>query len=147
LKSIKFQEKIRIQESQAVIFDYTQDYTSRLKWDTFLQRADLLDGATTAGLGVKAYCQAKSGIGMVTEYVSFLPPKVTAIKMTSPSPIFKSFLGSWTFHSLTDKECEIIFLYSYELKFPFSLFSNKITRNLKSNVKQRLLDLKSCVEG
>ncbi len=146
MKSIKFQEKIIIQENQAELFRYTQDYSNRMQWDTFLQRADLLDGAKEAGLGVKAYCQAKSGIGLVTEYVSYRPPSVTAVKMTSSSPIFKSFQGSWTFHPLAEKESEVIFLYSFKLKFPFNLFSKKITNSLKRNVKQRLVDLKACVE-
>ncbi len=146
LKSIKFEEKITVLENQDVVFDYTQDYKNRLEWDTFLQRADLLDGATKAGMGVKAYCQAQNGVGIITEYVSFIRPRVTAIKMTSKSPIFKSFMGSWNFHSLDDKKTEVIFLYSFCLKFPFNMFSKAIKKKLISNVKQRLLDLKKCIE-
>src|ERR1700752_5038030 len=97
MEAIKFTETIIIDEMPEKVFDFTQDYTKRLIWDTFLKRADLIDGAIAADKGVKAYCVAKNGMGMVTEYVTFNRPKVTAIKMTKGPFMFKSFLGSWTF--------------------------------------------------
>jgi hypothetical protein len=39
---IKFLEKIIINSSPSEIFDYTQDYSNRLKWDTFLKKADVI---------------------------------------------------------------------------------------------------------
>jgi hypothetical protein len=82
MKSIKFTESIIINCSPEFAFDYSQDYSRRLKWDTFLKRADLLEGASEAGSGVKAYCVAQNGLGMETEYLSFNRPKATAVKMT-----------------------------------------------------------------
>jgi ribosome-associated toxin RatA of RatAB toxin-antitoxin module len=143
---IKFTEKILIQNNARVIFDYTQDYDTRLSWDTFLKEATLINGATKAGKGVRAWCVAHNGLGMETEYVSFNPPKATAIKMTKGPFLFKSFLGSWTFKELQENQTEVIFLYSYELRFPFTLLSFFIRRNLQSNVRQRLVDLKKCIE-
>lgn len=105
-----------------------------------------MDGATKAGIGVKAYCVAQNGLGMVTEYVSFNRPKVTAIKMTKGPYLFKSFLGSWTFKTIDDLTTEVIFLYSFTLRFPFNLFQPLIKLNLKNNVKQRLQDLKQNIE-
>ena len=142
----KFTETIDIQCTPEVAFDYTQDYSSRLNWDTFLKRADLIDGASEAGKGVKAYCVAKNGLGMVTEYVTFNRPKVTAIKMTKGPFMFQSFLGSWTFKALDENTCRVVFLYSYQLRFPFSLFKGMIQKTLISNVKQRLIDLKMNIE-
>lgn len=142
----KFTEKILINDNAQVIFDYTQDYDNRLSWDTFLKKAELIDGATKAGKGVKAYCVAHNGLGMETEYISFNPPKATAIKMTNGPFLFKSFLGSWTFKELHPDQTEVIFLYSFELRFPFNLLTFFIRRNLRSNVRQRLADLKKCVE-
>jgi len=143
---IKFSEKIIIKCKPAEIFDYSQDYNQRLTWDTFLKKADILNGATKADRGVKTYCQAKNGIGMETEYVTYKRPKVTAVKMTKGPFMFKSFLGSWTFKKLDKNETEVVFLYSFQLRFPFNLASKIITVNLKRNVKQRLNDLKSIVE-
>jgi hypothetical protein len=74
MEAIKFSEKIRIAAEPAAVFDFTQDYASRLIWDTFLRKAVLVEGATSAALGVKAYCVAKNGLGMETEYVSFHRP-------------------------------------------------------------------------
>ena len=146
MQAIKFSESIIINSKPEIVFDYTQDYNKRLSWDTFLIRAELIEGATNANKGVKAYCVAKNGIGMVTEYVSFNRPRVTAIKMTSGPYMFKSFLGSWTFKQTENNTTEVIFLYSFQLRFPFNLASFFIKKILQSNVKQRLIDLKNCIE-
>ncbi len=144
--SIKFTEKITIKCNPFQAFDYTQDYDKRLTWDTFLKRAELINGAEKADMGVKSYCVAKNGIGMETEYVSFNRPKVTAVKMTNGPFMFKSFLGSWTFKEVEDKLTEVVFLYSFQLRFPFNLASKVIKNILKKNVKQRLNDLKKNIE-
>jgi len=128
------------------IFDLTQDYEKRLLWDTFLKKAELIGGATEAGKGVKAYCVAKNGIGMETEYITFNRPNVTAIKMTKGPFIFRSFSGSWVFRKTASASTEVTFSYSFSLRFPFSLFPKRIKQNLQNNVKQRLIDLKECLE-
>jgi ribosome-associated toxin RatA of RatAB toxin-antitoxin module len=147
MEGIKFSEKIIIYCSALEVFDYTQDYGNRLKWDTFLKRAELMDGATRADKGIKAYCVAKNGLGMVTEYVSFNRPKATAIRMTKGPYMFKSFLGSWTFKSIGNLQTEVIFLYSFKLRFPFNLANEFIKRNLQANVRRRLMDLKTNIES
>lgn len=147
MEGIKFSEKIIINCSPVEAFDYTQDYDNRLKWDTFLKKAELMNGAPKADKGVKAYCVAKNGLGMVTEYVSFNPPKATAIKMTQGPFMFKSFLGSWTFKDIGNLQTEINFLYSFKLRFPFNLASKFIKSNLQANVRIRLIDLKTNIEN
>ncbi|MEO8514359.1 MAG: SRPBCC family protein [Ignavibacteria bacterium] len=143
----KFSEKIIINSSQEFIFDYTQNYANRLKWDTFLRKAELIEGATEAGLGVKANCVAKNGLGMITEYVSFNRPEGTAVKMIKGPFMFKSFAGSWKFNRIDPDLTEVLFIYSFELRWPFAMFQGKVNRNLQSEVKQRLLDLKSNIES
>ena len=64
MSSIKFSESIEITAPPEIIFDYTQDYNNRLKWDTFLTEAYLLDNARQAGKGVKAWCVSRNGLGM-----------------------------------------------------------------------------------
>ena len=147
MDAIKFTESITIQETPEHVFDFTQDYHKRLSWDTFLKKAELINGALAAGMGVKAYCVAQNGLGMETEYVSFNRPKVTAAKMTKGPYMFKSFVGSWNFKAVKKNETEVIFLYSFTLRFPFNLFPFLIKRNLQNNVRQRLIDLKHCVES
>lgn len=147
MEATKFSETILIEERREFVFDYAQDYSRRLIWDTFLKRADLMDGVTNADKGVKAYCVAKNGLGMVTEYVTYNRPKVTAIKMTKGPFIFKAFFGSWTFKEIPDDRTEVIFLYSFSLRFPFSLLTKFIKKNLQKNVGQRLIDLKENIEN
>ena len=147
MERIKFTASIIINCTPEMAFDLTQDYNKRLYWDTFLKKADLIEGATTADKGVKAYCVAKNGLGMVTEYLTFNRPKATAIKMTEGPFMFKTFFGSWTFKEIEPRLTEVTFLYSFKLRFPFSTLNKLIEKNLKSNVKQRLSDLKVCIES
>lgn len=144
---IKFSETILINAKPEKVFDLTQDYGRRLQWDTFLKKADLMEGAKEAGKGIKAFCVARNGMGMVTEYITFNRPKVTAIKMTKGPYLFKTFLGSWTFKDAGNSTIEVVFLYSFTLRFPFNLFQKVIRKNLQQNVKQRMLDLKEMCEG
>ena len=146
MKTTKFTESITIERTPEVVFDFSQDYTKRLNWDTFLRKADLLFGAKEAAKGVKALCVAKNGYGMVTEYVSFNRPKVIAIKMTDGPYMFKSFLGSWTFNEVAGNHTEVRFLYAYEFRLPFGLIGPFIKSKLKREVKKRLLDLKNYIE-
>lgn len=147
MESIKFTETVEINCTPEVAFDFTQDYDQRLSWDTFLKKADLIEGATKADKGVKAYCVAKNGLGMETEYITFSRPKATAIKMTKGPFMFESFLGSWTFKEIQSNLTEVTFLYSFKLRFPFSIVKKMVKRNLESNVKQRLVDLKNNIEN
>jgi ribosome-associated toxin RatA of RatAB toxin-antitoxin module len=146
MESIKFTETVEINCTPEVAFDFTQDYDQRLSWDTFLKKADLIEGATKADKGVKAYCVAKNGLGMETEYITFNRPKATAIKMTKGPFMFESFLGSWTFKEIQSNLTEVTFLYSFRLRFPFSIVKKIVKRNLESNVRQRLIDLKMKIE-
>jgi ribosome-associated toxin RatA of RatAB toxin-antitoxin module len=146
MKALRVEESIIIEKHPELVFDFTQDYGKRLQWDTFLKRADLLNGVSKAGKGVKAYCVAKNGLAMVTEYITFNRPEVTAIKMTKGPFMFKSFSGSWRFRTKSPEKTEVIFLYSFTLRFPFVLLSGYINKNLKTNVRQRLVDLKYNIE-
>lgn len=113
---MKFNHSIIISASPAELFALTQDYTRRLEWDPFLKSAELLDGASAAGVGVRAYCVAKSGLGMETEYVSFNPPRATAVKMTRGPKLFDSFAGSWRFEETTPGQTRVSFSYHLQAR-------------------------------
>lgn len=142
---IKFSERILIHRNQTEVFDCTQDYARRLDWDTFLTRAELVD-VQVAGLGAKAYCVATNGIGMEITYVSFRRPQVNAVKMTRGPYLFRSFLGSWTFHKQAEQETEVVFLYAFSLRFPFNLGAFFVKWILQREVRTRLKDLKRYLE-
>ena len=143
---MKLTESIFIDAPAEEIFDLTQDYSRRLLWDTFLKKAELLNHQSAAK-GVRAWCVSKHGLGMLTEYVSFNRPKVTAIKQTKKSLLFKKFSGSWVFEQETNQHTKVIFTYSYSLNFTFNLTSKLVDNILVRNVQQRLYDLKFCVEN
>lgn len=142
---LKLSESIVINASAEPIFDLTQDYDQRLVWDTFLKKAELI-GTKEAGVGIKAWCVSKHGLGMETEYISFNRPKVTAIKQTKKSLLFSRFSGSWVFEQVATNSTKVIFTYSYSLNFPFNLTSKFLSNILTKNVQERLKDLKLCIE-
>ncbi|TGD77133.1 SRPBCC family protein [Hymenobacter wooponensis] len=146
MKLLKFVESIQIACPQQQVFEYTQDYSQRLVWDTFLREAILLDGAQEAAKGVKSWCVSKHGIGMETEYVSFNPPTVAAIKLTKPAGMFAAFAGSWRFEEISTSLTKATFTYSFALKQPLQLFSTLVKYILAHNVRGRLRDLKHTLE-
>jgi ribosome-associated toxin RatA of RatAB toxin-antitoxin module len=107
-----FYYSIEIHANRNALFDLTQDYNRRLEWDPFLKVACLQDGAKAAGLGARAWCVAKNGLGMETEYITFNPPCATAVKMTRGPAILKSFAGSWRFEEISLEKTRVIFRYN-----------------------------------
>ncbi|MEO5821560.1 MAG: SRPBCC family protein [Vicinamibacteraceae bacterium] len=94
---MKFEHAARVEASPDAVFALTQDYALRLTWDPFLTRAQLIGGATAPAVGVRAWCVAKGGIGMETEYVTFARPRLVAVKMTKGPWPLETFGGAWEF--------------------------------------------------
>ena len=111
-----FEQSIEIAAAPADLFALTQDYGRRLEWDPFLKSAVLLDGATEAGVGVRACCVAHSGLDMETEYVSFNPPRTCAVKMTRGPRLIASFAGSWRFDELSAGQTRVGFRYHVQAR-------------------------------
>jgi len=93
------------------VFWLTQDYAKRLTWDPFLSKAELVGGATAPGVGVRAWCVSRVGLGMETEYVSFAPPQVAAVKMTRGPRLLERFAGTWEFASTEGNGTRVTFRY------------------------------------
>ena len=94
----------------------TQDYSQRLAWDPFLRRAELVGGAVAPAVGVRAWCVSRLGIGMETEYVSFVPPRVVAVKMTRGPRLLKTFGGTWEFASIEENSTRVTFRYFLDVR-------------------------------
>jgi ribosome-associated toxin RatA of RatAB toxin-antitoxin module len=141
-------ESIIIRAPAAALFDLTQDYDRRLDWDPFLREARLVGGAAEAGVGVRAWCVARSGLGMETEYVSFRAPEVVAVKMTRGPAILASFAGSWRFKELGGDQTEVTFRYSLRAAPRALAFALEPILRLvfRRDVRQRLKALKRAVE-
>jgi hypothetical protein len=95
-----FRQTLEVYATPDALFALSQDYGRRLAWDPFLKQAELLEGATEAGPGVRAWCVSRQWIGMETRYVSFHPPTVCAIEMTKGPRFLRSFAASWRFEAL-----------------------------------------------
>ncbi len=130
------------------VFDVSQDYSIRLKWDPYLSVAKLLDGTSEIKPGTRVYCENKKGVGMTVRYVTFNRPAQSAVKMDADFPFIKNFAGSWNFRSLDGNRTEVTFKYYYEAK---GTIIKKITeffagRMLRRDIKIRLTGLKRYFE-
>ena len=85
-------------------------------------------------------------MGMETEYVSFQPPAVTAVKMTRGPWPFESFAGSWKFDEVDAGTTLTTFTYAFALKPLLRPFTPWMKRILVREVRGRLKDLKARLE-
>ena len=113
---MKFEHVAVVPGEPSEIFALTQDYSRRLSWDPFLRRAELVGGAVAPDVGVRAWCVARSGLGMETEYVTFDPPRRTAVKMTRGPFFLESFGGAWQFTPAGEGRTEVAFRYQFRTR-------------------------------
>ena len=142
-----FEESIEIDAGPDELFRLSQYNERRLEWDPFLRSAGLVD-ADEAGVGVRALCVAKSGWAMETEYVSFNPPRATAVKMTRGPWFLSGFAGSWRFEEIEPGRTRVGFRYSLEAR-PRALswlLGPILARSFARDTRARLRALKAAVE-
>jgi hypothetical protein len=143
-----FEDSILVRDTPEALFALTQDYGRRLEWDPFLRSAELVGGATRAGPGVRAWCVAHNGLGMETEYVSFSPPSVAAVKMTRGPWFIGGFAGSWRFRPEPDGRTRVVFRYSVRGRPAWlgALLNPVLVRVFGREVRRRLEGLRDFVE-
>jgi ribosome-associated toxin RatA of RatAB toxin-antitoxin module len=85
---------------------------------------------------------------METEYVSFQPPRVTAVKMTRGPWLIESFAGSWRFVPEGEDATRVIFKYQVRARprWLARLLTPILTRVFAHDVRKRLAGLKDAVE-
>lgn len=144
-----FEQSVEIAASAADLFALTQDYGRRLEWDPFLRSAELVGGAGAPGVGVRAYCVAHSGLGMETEYVSYSPPRVAAVKMTRGPWVVQSFAGSWRFNEVVAGRTRVGFRYNLQARPRWLswLLTPLLARVFAHDTRKRLAALKAAVES
>lgn len=143
-----FDDSVVIEAEPAVLFHLSQNYARRLEWDPFLRSASLLGGAREAGVGVRALCVSRNGWAMETEYISFNPPRATAVRMTSGPWFLDSFAGSWRFESVAPGQTRVNFQYSLKAWPTWSawLLTPILARAFARDTRDRLRALKEAVE-
>jgi ribosome-associated toxin RatA of RatAB toxin-antitoxin module len=143
-----FEQSILIAAPPGELFALTQDYARRLEWDPFLKSAELMAGAHAAGVGVRAWCVARNGLGMETEYVSYNPPRVTAVKMTRGPWLIDRFAGCWRFEETTPGQTRVGFRYQLRARPRFLswLLTPVLAWVFARDTRKRLSALKTAVE-
>ncbi len=102
---------------RAQVFALLHDYSRRLKWDSLLQAAYLVEPWKEAQLHAVSVCRSRTllgGIAVQTEYVAFNPPELAAVKMLNRPAFFASFAASIRHTDLADGSSQI------EYKFTFT---------------------------
>lgn len=128
------------------VFNLSQDYSTRLSWDPFLREATLLGDARCAGPGVRSWCVSWFGVGIETEYVSYNPPKVVAVKMTKGPWMLRQFAASWRFESVERDRTNVSFVYSFQVRPWLRLLTPAIAAFFKYEMRRRLVGLRKACE-
>jgi Polyketide cyclase / dehydrase and lipid transport len=105
-----------IPATSAEVFRLLHDYGRRLEWDTLLREARLDEGWTEAQLHAISTCTGHWYLGNIalrTEYVSFSPPQVAAVKMLNRPLFFESFAATIRHHDLADGSSTIEYKYHF----------------------------------
>lgn len=141
----------RIRAPSAVVFELLHDYNRRLEWDTLLQEAYLTDNWTAADLHATTVCRGRSilgGIAMKTEYVSFNPPHVAAVKLVNRPPFFETFAATIRHRDLDQNESEIEYIYTFTARPRWLqwLLHPIMNRLLQQETKKRLQSLARFLE-
>lgn len=140
---------IVINAPQEALFDLSQDYALRTRWDPFIREMRFLDGATKAGLGVRVTGRAYNGSSMTVEFVTFNRPGVVAMRMTEGPWFLDRFAGSWRFLPRTDGTTEVVFRYVFEVKPRWLrwLLNPLFAWVFRRDVRARVRGLKRGAEG
>jgi len=134
-----------------VVFDVLHDYSLRLKWDTMLSEARLLEPALVAAKGVRSLCVGtwrSAFIPMETEYISFRPGEVAAVRLTNQPPLFEHFAASIRHTVLDAGRSRVTYTYSFRTRprVLSLLIEPVVARLMAREVRARLVALRNFVE-
>ena len=107
---------VAIPASSAAVFRLLHDYNRRLEWDTLLQDARLCPGWTEAQLHATSICTGRwflGGIALETQYVSFKPPELAAVKMLNRPPFFETFAATIRHRDVIDGTSSVEYIYHF----------------------------------
>lgn len=102
--------------SAVTVFEVVHDYSRRLEWDTLLKEAKLINGAEAAGIGVCSLCRGRSWLGgfaLETEYISFKPAQVAAVKLVNRPLCFDTFAATIRHLPVNESTSELEYNYNF----------------------------------
>ncbi|UFU03314.1 SRPBCC family protein [Ruania suaedae] len=89
---------------------------ARLRWDPFIRRQWFLDGAPEPGKGVRTATVHRSGLRMVSEYVSYAPPRNVGMRMVTGPWFFEMLAGGWRFEDMGEGRTLATWKYSFRCR-------------------------------
>ncbi|WP_182112379.1 MULTISPECIES: type II toxin-antitoxin system RatA family toxin [unclassified Actinotalea] len=92
---------------------------ARLRWDPFIRHQRFLDGATAPAVGVRTLTRHRSGLRMVSQYVSYRPPTNVGMKMVEGPWFFAVLAAGWRFTPLPDGGTRAVWRYSFTCRPPW----------------------------
>lgn len=110
---------IELDHTAADVFALLHDYDQRLDWDSMLSDARIVDGSREAGRGTRTLCTGTwrtLKIAVETEYVSFEPGKVAAVKLTNRPPLFARFAASIRHVPLRGGRSRVTYTFSFRCR-------------------------------
>lgn len=152
MSAVRAEVSTEIRASPERVFGVLHDYARRLEWDTLLTRAELLGGATEAGTGVRTLCVGRRSLGgvpMETEYVSFVPGKVAAVKLVTPRFPFQTFAATIRHEPVGEGMSRVTYIYSFSAR-PSALawlLSPIVNGLLRLETRRRLSSLRAHIEA
>jgi len=133
------------------VFDLLHDYDRRLEWDTLLRKAELIGGATKAGIGVCSVCTGKwlvGGMAMETEYITFERGVVAAVKLKNKPAFFQNFAATLRHEPIENNKSKTTYIYNFHAKPHWLAWFLEPVMNviLLHEIKSRLRALKRYME-
>lgn len=93
--------RVRVAVTADVAFAVSQSTgETRLRWDPFIRRQFFTDGADGPGKGVRTTTRHRTGVRMISRYVSYRPPTNVGMEMVEGPWFFDTFAGGWQFRTL-----------------------------------------------
>ena len=134
------------------VFAIIHDYNYRLAWDTMLQEARLLDGATAASTGVRSLCVGtwrSACLAVETEYIQFVPGRVAAVKLTNRPLFFERFAATIRHEALSEGRSRTTYIYAFRARprCLAPLLEPIMNALLRHEVQRRLRALHSFLES
>jgi len=108
-----------IPASSTDVFALLHDYDRRLEWDTLLQAAYLHEGFEHAEKGAVSTCVGRGTLGslaLTTEYVSYEPPRLAAVKMIRGPWLFASWAASIRHEDLPGEQSRLAYTWQFQVR-------------------------------
>lgn len=103
----------------AAVFALLHDYSRRLEWDTLLSAAYLDDGHAAAARNATSVCVGRWYLGRIalkTEYVTFDPPRLAAVKMINRPPFFETWAASIHHEDLDGDSSRVTYTWTFSAR-------------------------------